>query len=145
LFICFHFCISCWRKSDPHIFSRPSFLAGSSYAFIIRIQVLEGVKVGYFSSITQLFLHNSEFKTSASHCCVEKNNIVSLTCRDIMSIFFTSQNHVLYSFFAYKEFFSQNQKLIVQIWLQFVSIVNNNPDFEPNSRYTSQLKELACY
>jgi hypothetical protein len=30
------------------------------------------VKVGYFSSINQLFLLNSEFKTSASNCCANQ-------------------------------------------------------------------------
>jgi hypothetical protein len=30
------------------------------------------VKVGYFSAINQLFLLNSEFKTSASHCCANQ-------------------------------------------------------------------------
>jgi len=30
------------------------------------------VKVGYISSINQLFLLNSEFKTSASRCCANE-------------------------------------------------------------------------
>jgi hypothetical protein len=30
------------------------------------------VKVGYFSFINQLFPRNSEFKTSASHCCANQ-------------------------------------------------------------------------
>lgn len=36
------------------------------------IYILEGVKVGYFSSINQLFLLNSEFKTGASCCCANQ-------------------------------------------------------------------------
>jgi hypothetical protein len=34
--------------------------------------ILKGVKVGYFSSINQLFLRNSEFKTSAFRCCANQ-------------------------------------------------------------------------
>jgi hypothetical protein len=44
----------------PHIFH--------IYLFYIRKEV----KVGYFSSINQLILLNSEFKTSASRCCANQ-------------------------------------------------------------------------
>ena len=45
----------------PHIFS-----------FDLSFYILEGVKVGDFSSIHQLFLLNSEFKTSASRYCANQ-------------------------------------------------------------------------
>ena len=35
------------------------------------------MKVGYFSFINQLFPRNSEFKTSASHCCASELLIIS--------------------------------------------------------------------
>lgn len=41
----------------------------ASYSpYLPLFYILKGVEVGGFSSITQLFSHNSEFKTSASHC-----------------------------------------------------------------------------
>jgi len=44
----------------------------SYFPYLPLFYILEGVKVGYFLSITQPFLRNSEFKTSASHCCAKQ-------------------------------------------------------------------------
>jgi hypothetical protein len=41
-------------------------------SYLPLFYILEGVKVGYFSSINQLFSHNSEFKTSVSRCCANQ-------------------------------------------------------------------------
>jgi hypothetical protein len=41
-------------------------------SYLPLFYILEGVKVGYFSSINRLFSHSSVFRTSASRCCANQ-------------------------------------------------------------------------
>ena len=59
----------------------------SSFPYLRLFYILEGVEVGYLSSINQLFSRNSEFKTSLSHCCANQFLYIAFVYDDELLLF----------------------------------------------------------